>query len=176
MSGLIKALANLEGLDHPLELHLITTLSLSVLDVLLTRAKARVGLLGRVTSLRPVNILSPLPEQRRPAETVCGDTVFNRKFFSDDLDLEDQLRSALLCQAGPEPHLTLHLSEDLRLSLDLQLRGVVPAPPVTKKKKPKPASTFGPEELVAEGTVITTGLSCSVLFSKVFFNPHYFLS
>ena len=159
-SALIQALTNVESLDHPLELHLVTTLSLTEIDFLFTRVKAR---LGRLASLKPVNILSPLPQHRRAAETVSGSTVFSRQFFSDELDLESLLRSALLCQPGPEPHLSLHLSETERLSLDLQLRAVLlqpPAPSGSKGKKQKPASTFGPEDLTVEGTVATAGLSC----------------
>ena len=160
-SGLMKALANIEDLEHPLELHLITNLSVSVIDLLFTRLKAR---LGRLPSLRPVNLLSPQPQQRRPAEPVSGSTLFNRKFFTDELDLDARLRAALLCQPGAEPHLILHLSQTDRISLDLQLRSVVPAAPlpVNKKKKQKEPSTFGPEDLAVEATVTTSGLYCFV--------------
>ena len=154
-SALVQALANLQGLDHPLELHLVTTLSISEVDILLTRAKARVG---RVTRLKPVNIISPLPEHHRPAETVLVSNVFTRKFFSDELDLEALLRSSLLCQPGDLPHLTLHFSDTERLSLDLQLRCVVRARPRPKTRKRKPqVSTFGPQDLDVEGTVLTSG-------------------
>ena len=164
-SGLVQALANIEGLGHPLELHLVTTLSISEIDILLTRAKARVG---RVTSLKPVNIISPLPEHHRPAETVLVSNVFTRKFFSDELDLEALLRSALLCQPGDLPHLTLYFSEDERLSLDLQLRCVVRAPPRPKTRKHKPqVSTFGPRDLDVEGTVSTSGLCINDLCNIV---------
>ena len=160
-TGLLKALANIEDLEHPLELHLITNLSVSLIDLIFTRLKAR---LGRLPSLRPVNILTPKPQQRRPEETVSGSTAFTRKFFTDELDLEARLRAALLCQPGASPHLTLHLSQTERISLDLQLRSVVPAPPLpgNKKKKEKATSTFGPEDLAVEATVVTSGLYCKI--------------
>ena len=153
-SALVLALANLEGLDHPLELHLVTSLSISEVDILLTRAKARVG---RATSLRPVNIISPLPQHRRAAETVLVSNLFSRKFFSDELDLAAQLRTTLLCQPGDLAHLTIHFSDTESLQLDLQLRCVLQARPRPKTRKPKPASTFGPRDLDVEGTVVTSG-------------------
>ena len=154
-SGLVQALANMEGLGHPLELHLVTSLAISQIDVLLTRAKAR---LGRLASLKAVNVISPLPEHRQAAETLLGSNVFTRKFFTDELDLAAQLRSALRCQPGGLPHLSLHFTDTERLDLDLQLRSVLRAPPRPKTRKPRPqVSTFGPRDLDVEGTVDTSG-------------------
>ena len=116
-AALEVALGSLDGLEGRLELHIITTLSLKEMEGLLSGAKSDVKNVG---ALHCVNIISPRPDQ---TEDQSDSTVLTSKIFSDELELESHLRSALLCQPGEYPTIKLEVCDEETgyiLSLDLQ--------------------------------------------------------
>ena len=96
-SALQVALGYLKGLHEKLEIHLITALSLTEIDVLLSRAKTNVV---NLAGLKSVNIISPLTE--RPAEEgeeERGSTVLKcPKIRWNYLSLLDKTDCTFLCR------------------------------------------------------------------------------
>ena len=154
------ALESLDGLDGLLELHIITALNLTELDVLLNEAKTSVK---NVSALKCVNIISPLTELSE--EQPSSSSVLVRKTFSDQEELQSHLRSSLLCQPGDYPAIKVEVTDEETgeiLSLDLQPRSVQEGEGEVSQLLVSRAA--GPQQLRAESSVVTeTGLCQSLL-------------
>ena len=97
-SALVLALGCKEGLEESLEVHLLTSLSVTEIDVLLSGAKSS---FKNDLALKSVNLISPSPEAGdSEADSELRSALLCRKFFSDELELVGHFRAALLCQPG----------------------------------------------------------------------------
>ena len=97
-SALVLALGCKEGLEESLEVHLLTSLSVTEIDVLLSGAKSS---FKSEPALKSVNLISPsLEAGDGEADSELRAALLCRKFFSDELELVSHLRAALLCQPG----------------------------------------------------------------------------
>ena len=158
-SALEVALESLEDLEGSLELHVITGLSLTEMETLLSGAKADVK---NVVALKCVNILSPRSDQAQEGEG--GSTEMISKVFSDSSQLETHLRSALLCQPGDYPAIKVEVCDEDSgdvLSLDLQ-----PTSVHTEEEEEEESELMreaGPHQLQADTTVRTAGRCQSLL-------------
>ena len=158
-SALEVALGSLEGLEGRLELHIVTALSLTEMEGLLSGAKAAVK---NVVALKCVNIISPRTDQTEEGQS--GSTVMFSKMFSNDQELESHLKSALLCQPGDYPAIKVEVCDEDTgdiLSLDLQPRSVHTEEEVEEVEVSDLVK--GPQQLKADTTVSMTGLCQSLL-------------
>ena len=160
-SALVLILGYVEGLDDPLEIHLISSLSVTEVDVLLSAAKAS---FKNNVPLKSVNLISPESAVMNSEEdSENRSALFLRKSFSDELELESHLRSALVRQPGDDPHVKLELGEGPErevLSLDLHQRSVFTAD-MKVKRQTLPVDL---EKVTAVSSVETVGVCQSLLY------------
>ena len=160
-SALVLALGYVEGLDDRLEIHLLSALSVTEVDILLVGAKAA---FKNDVPLKAVNLISPRTDIEDLQDVSA---LFCVKSFSHGLELESHLRSALVCQPGDNPDVTLELgegSERETLSLDLHPRSVTTAD-VKAKKQIKVTETESETEYVTAASRVETAGVCQSLLS-----------